>query len=223
MIHQDLGRGRLQAVVHRQVHHHGVNNGPADAVSVVVSDSLPATKQAVFVFEAGGCTKSGLTLTCSLGTIAAGTSKSFNVYVRIKGSKGQVTNSASVTSSAFDPNTATKLVHAGGADQGRSLRPAPSAARPGRLAGSRAPGSDAEYPPQFSSARALLSEGELLLTYDGPNGAVRYAFTAAVAEVAPDYELVGRFLYGVLGTHELAHATACAVTGDHEAGCLVLR
>ncbi|HEU4759714.1 MAG TPA: DUF11 domain-containing protein, partial [Dehalococcoidia bacterium] len=83
-----------------------VNNGPSDAQGVVVTDTLPVTKQAIYVFDTAGCTKSGLTLTCSLGTIAAGASRSFNVYVRIKGSKGQVINSAHVDTSTNDPNSA---------------------------------------------------------------------------------------------------------------------
>ena len=83
-----------------------VNSGPSDAQNVVVTDELPTTKQAVYVFDTGGCTKSGLTLTCNLGMIAAGGSKSFNVYVKVKGSRGQVTNTASVASSTFDPRVA---------------------------------------------------------------------------------------------------------------------
>ncbi len=83
-----------------------VNNGPANALNVIVTDDLPDIRQAEYVFDTAGCSKSGLTLTCDLGTIAAGGSKSFNVYVRIKGSKGEVTNTASVTSSTADPNTA---------------------------------------------------------------------------------------------------------------------
>ena len=83
-----------------------VNSGPSDAQNVVVTDELPTTKQAVYVFDTGGCTKSGLTLTCNLGMIAAGGSKSFNVYVKVKGSRGQVTNTASVAGSTFDPSVA---------------------------------------------------------------------------------------------------------------------
>jgi uncharacterized repeat protein (TIGR01451 family) len=90
-----------------------VNIGPADAENVVVTDNLPDIKQAVYQFDTGGCSKSGLVLTCSLGTIPAGGSKSFNIYVTVKGSKGQVTNQASVVSSTFDPttpNTSTRIV-----------------------------------------------------------------------------------------------------------------
>ena len=53
-------------------------------------------------------------LTCNLGTIAASTFKEFNVYVRIKGNKGSVVNTASVATSSPDrgpaPNTSTRTI-----------------------------------------------------------------------------------------------------------------
>jgi uncharacterized repeat protein (TIGR01451 family) len=91
-----------------------VNNGPGEAQNVIVTDNLPDNSHATYEFDTGGCTKSGLTLTCDLGTIEAETSKSFNIYVRVKGSQGEVTNTASVTSDIFDPdtgnNSSTKVV-----------------------------------------------------------------------------------------------------------------
>jgi M6 family metalloprotease-like protein/uncharacterized repeat protein (TIGR01451 family) len=90
------------------------NVGPSDSQDVVVTSQLPITKQAIYKFDSGGCVKAGLTLTCSLGSIAAGTSKSFNIYVVVKGSKGEVTSTASVASSTPDPvvanNTSTRKV-----------------------------------------------------------------------------------------------------------------
>ena len=90
------------------------NHGPADATNVVVTDNLPAVKQAIYLLDDAGCTKANLVLTCNLGTIEGATSRTFNVYVRIKGSKGVVTNNASVTSSVFDwklsNNTSTRNI-----------------------------------------------------------------------------------------------------------------
>ncbi len=92
-----------------------VNNGPSNVKNVVVTDKLPERKQAVYKFDTAGCTKNLFSLTCKLGDMPAGTSKSFNVYVRIKGSQGQVVNTASVKGSgAFDlsmpNNSSTRVV-----------------------------------------------------------------------------------------------------------------
>ena len=78
--------------------------------------------------------------------------------------------------------------------------------------------SDAEYPPQFGFTRAPLPRGELMRRYYGANGAVRHALTTAVADVAPDDELIGSLLDGTQGTHEFAHPAARAVGGDHVEG-----
>ncbi|HZC24936.1 MAG TPA: DUF11 domain-containing protein, partial [Candidatus Binatia bacterium] len=82
------------------------NNGPSDALAVVVTDNLPTTMQAIYQSDTGGCTKSGLILTCNLGTMPVGTSKSFNIRELVKGTKGLVSNTASVTASTNDPNLA---------------------------------------------------------------------------------------------------------------------
>ncbi len=83
----------------------------------------------------------------------------------------------------------------------------------GRLAGS-----DAEHPPQLRLSGVPLARGELMCRYYGANGAVRHALTTAIADLAPDDELIGSFLYGTQGTHELAHPAARTVGGDHEEG-----
>jgi hypothetical protein len=96
-----------------------VNNGPSDALGVVVTDTLPDIKQAIYRLDTGGCVLSRVTLTCALGTIPADLdparrSKSFNVYLTVKGNKGQVANTASVASTTFDPdssnNSSTRTV-----------------------------------------------------------------------------------------------------------------
>jgi uncharacterized repeat protein (TIGR01451 family) len=84
-------------------------NGPSDALNVVVKDTLPPSSKAEYLFDTAGCSLSAGVLTCNLGTMAAGSVKSFNVHVRVKGSAGQLTNSVSVTSDTFDPNAANNL------------------------------------------------------------------------------------------------------------------
>lgn len=81
---------------------------------LVVSDVLPTSSKADYLFDTGGCTLSSGVLTCALGNMTAGSVKSFNVHVRVKGSAGQISNTASVSSSTFDPdvsnNSSTRVV-----------------------------------------------------------------------------------------------------------------
>jgi len=89
--------------------------GPSDAQNVVVTDVLPDQKQAIYQSDTGGCVfQAPKTLTCNIGTLAAGASKDFFVYVLVKGAQGDVTNQASVASTTTDPvpanNSSTVVV-----------------------------------------------------------------------------------------------------------------
>jgi uncharacterized repeat protein (TIGR01451 family) len=86
------------------------NNGASNALAVVVKDTLPATLKAIYQSDTGGCTKSGRILTCSMGTLAVGESKSFNINMVVKGNRGLVTNTATVQSSTTDPNAGNNTV-----------------------------------------------------------------------------------------------------------------
>ena len=89
------------------------NNGPSDSLAVVVTDNLPVVTQAIYKSDTGGCIKNASTptvLTCNLGNMPVGTSKNFTIYERVNGSRGAISNTASVTSTFTpptpDPNTA---------------------------------------------------------------------------------------------------------------------
>ena len=82
------------------------NNGPSDALAVIVTDNLPTTMQSIYQSDTGGCTKSGLVLTCNLGNMPVGTTKSFLIRELVKGSRGPVTDTTSVISSTTDPVSA---------------------------------------------------------------------------------------------------------------------
>ena len=99
-----------------------VNNGPSKAIHVVVTDNLPDLKAAIYNSDTGGCVKSApRILVCDLGDLAVGQSRTFFVYVTIKGSKGDVSNTATVASTGGtatpDPtpanNTSTRIVTIG--------------------------------------------------------------------------------------------------------------
>jgi uncharacterized repeat protein (TIGR01451 family) len=86
------------------------NNGPSDAQSVQVVDTLPEKKTGYWVFDNGylldadGCALVLNVLTCDVGTIAAGASVQFDVHFHVVGNKGMVTNTVTVSSDTSDPN-----------------------------------------------------------------------------------------------------------------------
>ena len=83
------------------------NDGPSNAQNVVVTDTLPAGVTFVSATPSvGSCSRSGVTLTCTLGTVSAGATPSISVVVRPDaGSEGTITNSATVSSTTSDPDS----------------------------------------------------------------------------------------------------------------------
>jgi uncharacterized repeat protein (TIGR01451 family) len=85
-----------------------VTNGPTPVTNVVVTDNFT---NATFVSatSTGPCTPSGGTVTCTLGSLAA--NQSVNVTLILNANVvGTIANSASVTATEFDPNTANNNV-----------------------------------------------------------------------------------------------------------------
>ncbi len=80
------------------------NDGPSDATGVVVTDTLPA---GVVQARTSGCAEDDRgTPTCTLGTIAAGASKSYTITARVTGNTTRVlVNTASVSAATADPDT----------------------------------------------------------------------------------------------------------------------
>jgi uncharacterized repeat protein (TIGR01451 family) len=79
------------------------SDGPSDAQSVVVSDTLPAQ---VTLFSVDPITDSqaGRTLTWNAGLLLSGASRTYTVVVDVNsGVRGWITNTATVTSTTFDP------------------------------------------------------------------------------------------------------------------------
>ena len=99
-----------------------VNNGPSKALNVVVTDNLPDIKAAIYQSDTAGCVLSTpTTLKCNLGDMAVGDNRTFFVYVLIRGSRGLVSNTASVASASSPPtpdltpgnNSSTRVVTIG--------------------------------------------------------------------------------------------------------------
>jgi large repetitive protein len=81
------------------------NSGPNAATGVTVTDEVPAGFEIVQPLPAG-CTLSGRTITCVLGTIAAGADKSVAIQLIPTAATGgqTATNKASLSSTSEDPN-----------------------------------------------------------------------------------------------------------------------
>ena len=83
------------------------NGGPSEAAGVVVVDTLPGG--VTFVSSVPGpptCTIAGATLTCNLGTLPVGGSATVTVNVTVAaGASGMLVNTATVSSSATDPDS----------------------------------------------------------------------------------------------------------------------
>src|SRR5262249_16233417 len=82
------------------------NRGPSLATAVLLTNTLPAG--VVFVSASptqGTCSQNSGVVNCTLGTIVGGTRVDVLIVVRPTAS-GQLTNRASVVTTAFDPNTA---------------------------------------------------------------------------------------------------------------------
>lgn len=108
------------------------NAGPSNATSVTVTDTLPAG--VTFVSSSPGaptCTFGGGTLTCALGSLAAGGTTAVAINVTVNASGGLLVNTATVSGSETDP------------DPGNNS--ASAATGVGRRDGELAHGTDAPY------------------------------------------------------------------------------
>ncbi len=85
------------------------NAGPSDAQSAQLVFTLPGGKVGNVVSNNGGClapivTNTSTTVTCQLGTLPAGVSRSIQVQFFIQGNKGTLNTSDTVSSTTSDPN-----------------------------------------------------------------------------------------------------------------------
>ena len=82
------------------------NNGPSSATGVTVTDTLPGGVTFLSATPSqGSCSGTG-TLTCNLGTLVNGVTATITISVTVPLTAGTLTNTATVTGSPADPNSA---------------------------------------------------------------------------------------------------------------------
>ena len=87
---------------------------------MVVTDNLPELKRPSTTLTAAvACTAHPGSCVCNLGDMEVGQTKTFFVYVTIKGSKGDVSNTATVVSQTVDLIAGQQLQHEDRVGQGR--------------------------------------------------------------------------------------------------------
>lgn len=84
------------------------NAGPDDATNTVLTDTLPAGVNFVSATASQGtCSQAASTVTCNLGTVTTSTPATVTIVVQPTAAAGSsISNTASVTSDAADPDTA---------------------------------------------------------------------------------------------------------------------
>ena len=126
------------------------NNGPNPATGVTVTDTLPNGLSASSSSASQGSCSGTTTVTCSIGDLASGASATVSIVVR-PSSPGSITNTASVSGSQPDPNSANNS-----ATQETTISAAPAA--------------------RVDRAKPVVSVGGVRAA-----GCLRAAFTARVA------------------------------------------
>jgi uncharacterized repeat protein (TIGR01451 family) len=79
------------------------NTGPSNASGVTLTDVLPGF--VAYDSDTGGCSVAAGAVTCDLGVIASGSSKTINIYV-VPEAGGLISNTVSVTGNEADPSAA---------------------------------------------------------------------------------------------------------------------
>ncbi|RPI31415.1 MAG: DUF11 domain-containing protein [Chloroflexota bacterium] len=81
------------------------NNGPSVATGILLTDTLPAeTTYLASTASQGGCAHVGGSVTCDLGSLAAGSSAEVSIFITAPGKDITIENQALVAANEIDPN-----------------------------------------------------------------------------------------------------------------------
>jgi len=107
-----------------------INNGPDSATNVVVTDTLPNDINVSYFAASQGCNNSSGVVTCTLGTLSNGGSKSFQIQVVVN-TTDIITNSATVAANEPDePSDNSRSVDSQADNPGGITDPTPPDDKP---------------------------------------------------------------------------------------------
>jgi uncharacterized repeat protein (TIGR01451 family)/fimbrial isopeptide formation D2 family protein len=168
------------------------NAGPDAAQNVLVKDELPAGES--YLASDAGCSVSGQLVTCPLGELPDGSTRTIHLTVKLETSLAEqtVTNTAEVTSTTGDPdphnNTSSAQIHTG---------PAPAA--PVSPAAPAKPTLASLFPAASTSGKTSSPRSTKLTL----------SITLRSGAVAPGQPLVYHLTLKNTGTHTAMHPEVC--------------
>ena len=80
-----------------------INNGPATATGITVSDTLPAGVSFLSASPSQGFCSGTTTITCSIGSLAVNATATVSMIVQVTASPGTISNTATVSGTLTDP------------------------------------------------------------------------------------------------------------------------
>ena len=202
------------------------NAGPDAAENVLVSDDLPAGES--YLTSDASCSVSGQLVTCPLGELADGDTRTIHLTVAVGASLAAqtVTNTAEVTSTTGDPNPHNNLssaqIHTGPAPVAPA-KPALASPFPGANAGGEPPRSTKLVLAMALRSREIAPGQPLVYHLVLENPSTHAAMQPEVCDRLPAQVTVLALHGGKLARGQVCYRLAMLAAGKHHVFTLVLR